>query len=47
MALIAAGATSEGGDVSGTLLKVPVPLVDNNSCATAYSTGGNISTHIG
>ncbi|WP_326949055.1 serine protease [Amycolatopsis sp. NBC_00348] len=35
------GATSEGGDVSDTLLKVSVPVVDNDSCATAYSTGGN------
>jgi trypsin len=34
------GATSEGGDVSDTLLKVNVPVVDNNSCAEAYSTGG-------
>jgi trypsin len=35
------GATSEGGDVSDTLLKVDVPVVDNAACADAYSTGGS------
>jgi secreted trypsin-like serine protease len=34
------GTTSEGGDVSDTLLKVSVPVVDNDTCAEKYSTGG-------
>jgi trypsin len=33
------GTTSEGGDVSGTLLQVTVPVVDNDTCAADYRTG--------
>jgi secreted trypsin-like serine protease len=35
------GATSEGGDVSDTLLKVSVPVVDNSTCAEKYSASGS------
>ncbi|MCR6487502.1 serine protease [Amycolatopsis sp. OK19-0408] len=35
------GATSEGGDVSDTLLKVSVPVVDNASCAEKYTAAGS------
>ncbi|WP_156754164.1 S1 family peptidase [Actinokineospora pegani] len=31
------GATSEGGSTSDTLLKVEVPIVSDDDCATAYS----------
>jgi trypsin len=34
------GTTSEGGAVSGTLLQVTVPVVDNDTCAADYRTGG-------
>jgi secreted trypsin-like serine protease len=35
------GTTSEGGNVSDQLLKVNVPVVDNNTCAADYSKSGS------
>ncbi|QRP43179.1 trypsin-like serine protease [Amycolatopsis sp. FDAARGOS 1241] len=35
------GTTSEGGDVSDQLLKVSIPVADNNTCADAYQKIGD------
>ncbi|MFI5610090.1 serine protease [Amycolatopsis sp. NPDC051903] len=35
------GTTSEGGDVSDQLLKVTIPVADNNTCADAYQKIGD------